>query len=111
MEPEMRREINDALNVVENWNSCVEFICYGRKVELQSNDPEIQELTVLAIHLLQNALVLSNTLMVERVLSDGILEHMEEEDFRALTPLFTSNVNPYGDFELNLDKPSFLDAA
>ena len=36
---------------------------------------------------------------------------MEKDDFRALTPLFTSNINPYGDFHLDFDKPSFLDAA
>lgn len=109
--PKLRQEIHEALNVIENWNSCVEFICFGRKVELQTNDPEMQELTVLAIHLLQNALVLANTVMVERVLAEGLLEQMVAEDFRALTPLFTSNVNPYGDFQLNLEKPSFLEVA
>lgn len=36
---------------------------------------------------------------------------MDDEDLRALTPLFTANVNPYGDFTLDLDKPSFLEAA
>jgi hypothetical protein len=36
---------------------------------------------------------------------------MEREDYRALTPLFTSNINPYGVFTVDFDKPSFLMAA
>ncbi len=101
--------IHEALQGIESWNSCVEFICFGRKAELQSNDPAMHELSVGAIHLLQNALVLANTLMVERVLSDRcLLEQMEPDDRRALTPLFTAHVNPYGEFELDLAKPSFL---
>lgn len=107
-QPPLRLEIHEALNVIENWNSCVEFICFARKMELHTNDPVMLELTVLSIHLLQNALVLANTMMVERVLGEGLLERMVPEDFRAMTPLFTSNTNPYGDFHLNLSKPSFL---
>ena len=104
-------EIHEALNGMETWNSCLEFICFGRKTELQSNDPAMHELSVGAIHLLQNALVLANTLMVEKVLEDRtLLAQMEPDDKRALTPLFTAHVNPYGDFELDLAKPSFLEA-
>ena len=109
---ERRREIHQGLNIIESWNSCIEFIFFGRKTRLQTNDPEMQELAILCLHLLQNALILVNTLMVERILkNDGFLDRMEAEDFRALTPLFTSNINPYGDFTLDLDKPSFLEAA
>jgi TnpA family transposase len=105
-------EIHEALQGMETWNSGVEFICFGRKTELQSNDPTMHELSVGAIHLLQNALVLSNTLMVEKVLEDPVLlADMQPEDQRALTPLFFTHVNPYGDFDLDLAKPSFLVAA
>jgi hypothetical protein len=31
--------------------------------------------------------------------------------FRALTPLFYGHINPYGLFELDLEGPSFLEAA
>jgi TnpA family transposase len=105
----LRVEVHDALNVIENWNSCINFIFYGRKTEVQTNDPVLQELAVLCVHLLQNALILANTLMAERVMEEGrLLDRMEPEDLRALTPLFTSNVNPYGIFALDLSKPSFL---
>ncbi len=110
--PELRVEIHEGLNVVENWNSCVEFIFFGRKMEIHTNDPERQELAVLCLQLLQNALILVNTVMVERVLEDDeMLQRLEPDDRRAITPLFTSNVNPYGAFELDLDKASFLEAA
>jgi TnpA family transposase len=109
---ELRQEIHDGLNVVENWNSIIDFIFYGRKTELQTNDPELQELSVLCLQLLQNAIVLVNTVMVERVLENsGLMERMSDEDRRALTALFTLNVNPYGGFTLDLEKPSFLKEA
>jgi len=33
------------------------------------------------------------------------------EDLRALTPLFHGHINPYGQFALDLNRPSFLEAA
>ena len=109
---DLGRLIHEALQGMESWNSCLPFICFARKSELQSNDPAIHELSVAAIHLLQNALVLANTVMVERVLADHQLkEQMQPDDKRALTPLFTAHVNPYGEFRLDLAKPSFLKEA
>lgn len=109
---DMQREVHAGLNVVENWNSCNDFVSFGRKADIPTNDPVAQELAVLCQHLLQNALILANTIMVERVLEEhALLERMEPEDFQALTPLFTLNVNPYGDFELDLSKPSFLEVS
>ena len=94
----------------EQWNH--DFICYGRKSEIQTNDPEMQELTVLCLHLIQNALILVNTIIVERILIEGIIDkRMHREDYHALTPLFTVNINPYGNFSLDFDKPSILEAA
>jgi len=111
-QPALRVEIHEGLNVVENWNSCVEFIFYGRKMEFHTNDPERQELSALCLHLLQNTLILVNTVMVERVLKEtGLLQRMGPDDRRAITPLFTIGTNPYGAFQLDLAKPSFLEAA
>jgi hypothetical protein len=65
---------------------------------------------VLCLHLLQNALVLVNTVMLERVLyDDGYIHKMQVVDKNAITPLFTSNVNPYGEIHLDINKPSFLE--
>lgn len=109
-DPDYRRQIHGGRNVIENWNSALDFINYAGKAELATNNPEIQEITVLCLHLLQNAVVLVNTVLLERVLYDeGFLAKMKPDDLAALTPLFTSNVNPYGDIRLDLAKPSFLE--
>jgi hypothetical protein len=97
--------VHAGLNVVENWNSANEFIFYGRSGEMASNRLDDQELTMLALHLLQACLVDVNTLMLQQVLTEPTwLTAMTPEDFRALTPLIYHHVNPYGIFELDLDK-------
>ncbi len=49
---QLRREIHEGLNVVENWNSANDFILYGRGGEIATNRVEDQEATVLSLHLL-----------------------------------------------------------
>lgn len=69
------------------------------------NSMENQEIAVLALHLLQNCLVLINTLMIQEVLLEqnkSLLQKLVQEDFRALTPLIYVHVNPYGTFKLNM---------
>lgn len=105
MSEDLRTEINEGLNVVENWNSANSFIFYGKSGEIQSNDLEDQELSVLSLHLLQNCLVYINVLMIQEILSrKEWKDKMQVEDLRALSPLIYSHVNPYGIFELNMDE-------
>lgn len=102
---ELRREINEGLNVVENWNSANSFIFYGKGGEISTNRLEDQEIAVLSLHLLQNCLVYINTLMLQNILSDQKwFDLMTPEDFRALTPLVYTHVNPYGTFRLNMSE-------
>lgn len=87
----LRIEINEGLNVVENWNSANSFIFYGKGGEISAYRIEEQELSVLSLHLIQNCLVYINTLMLQQILSKPEwLEIMTQEDFRALTPLIYS---------------------
>jgi TnpA family transposase len=91
---DVRREVQEGLNVVENWNSANGFILYGRQGELSSNDVNAQEITMLSMHLLQACLVYVNTLMVQEVLVEPQwYERMTKADWRGLTPLFYSHVN------------------
>ncbi|MDF2883726.1 MAG: transposase [Clostridiaceae bacterium] len=102
---ELRIEIHEGLNVVENWNSANSFIFYGKSGEISTNRIEDQELSVLSLHLLQNCLVYVNTLMIQHVLSEKKWYNMmSPEDFRALTPLIYNHVNPYGNFDLDMDE-------
>lgn len=106
----LRREINEGLNVVENWNSANSFIFYGKGGEVATNRLEEQELSVLCLHLLQICLVYINTLMIQQVLSEPTwMSRMKTEDFRALTPLIYSHVNPYGTWRLDLDERLLID--
>ena len=102
---QLRREIHEGLNVVENWNSANAFIFYGKGGEVATNRLHDQELSVLSLHLLQICLVYINTLMIQRVMqmSSSRLQ-FQGEDFRALTPLIYSHINPYGAFELDMSK-------
>ncbi|KNY27641.1 Tn3 family transposase [Pseudobacteroides cellulosolvens] len=102
---ELRIEIHQGLNVVENWNSANGFIFYGKGGEISTNRYEDQEIAVLTLHLLQNCLVYVNTLMIQKILSQSKwLEIMTPEDFRALTPLIYTHINPYGNFDLNMNE-------
>ena len=50
-------------------------------------------------------IVYVNTLMIQEVLKESAwFEPMREADFRALTPLIYAHINPYGWFELDMDK-------
>lgn len=101
---DLRREINEGLNVVENWNSANGFIFYGKNSELSTNRQENQEIGLLCLHLLQASLVYINTLMIQQVLADPVWsKRMTMRDLSALCPLFTIHIHPYGHFELDRD--------
>jgi len=103
--PALRREINSGLQVVENWNSGNGYIFYGKDSELPGADRDSQEIAMLALHLLQSVVVHINTLLLQRVLTDNHWsDQLGEADRRGITPLFWSNFNPYGRFELDLDR-------
>ena len=102
---ELRREVHEGLNTIENWNSANGFIFFGHEGEFQTNILEEQELAALSLHLLQISLVYINTLLIQRVLSEPEhLQKMKEEDLRALSPLIYRHVNPYGVFRLNMNE-------
>ena len=102
---ELRVEVHDGLNVVERWNGVNDFIFYGRKGVISSNDSQNQELSILALHLLQSSLVYINTLMIQEVLKGPEWQNrLTVEDKRALSPLIYAHINPYGEFKLNMSE-------
>jgi TnpA family transposase len=99
-----RREIHEGLNVVENWNSANGFVFFGKGGEMATNSIDEQEVSALALHLLQASLVYVNTRMLQTVLAEPAWHgRMTPEDHRGLTPLIYAHVNPYGRFDLDLD--------
>jgi TnpA family transposase len=108
----LRREIQEGLNVIENWNGANDFIYYGKGGEMATNRLEDQELAMLSLHLLQICLVYINTLMMQQILSEPQwADRLTAEDQRALTPLVYTHVNPYGTFNLNLNERLLIEPA
>lgn len=101
---DLRREVNEGLNVVESWNAANDMILFGRKGELTTNRREDQEMGLLCLHLIQASLVYINTLMIQEVLENPeVLERMAPRDLAALSPLLTAHVTPFGRFDLDLE--------
>jgi TnpA family transposase len=102
---ELRIEVEEALNVIENWNSGNNFIFFGKRGVISSNDEIDQELSILCLHLLQSSLVYINTLMQQQVLkTPGWQERLTLEDKRGLTPLFYKHINQYGLHKLDMNE-------
>ncbi len=104
VDPALCREVHGGLQVVEHWNSGNAVIRYGNDGDLTGPDREHAEVSMLTLHLLQSALVHVNTLLLQRVLNDlDWAARLGADDQRGLTPLFCSNINPYGRFSLDMD--------
>ena len=100
-----RREIQQGLNVVENWNSATSFVHFGRGGEISSNKREDQEVAVQALHLVQNCMVYVNTQMYQNVVAKPEWKRrLSKEDLRGITPLIYNHVNPYGRFDVDFDR-------
>ncbi|MDX3115165.1 Tn3 family transposase [Streptomyces scabiei] len=67
---ELCQEIHEGLQVVENWTSANKDLVYGKDGDLAGQDTESQEVSMLALHLLQSALVHVNTLLMQQDLAD-----------------------------------------
>ncbi len=106
----LRQEINTGLNVIERWHGVNDFIYFGKAGELSTNKADDQEISILSLHLLQMSLVYINTLMIQQILAESVwFDRMTERDMAALTPLPHSHLNPYGQFELDMDQRLELD--
>lgn len=101
---ELRREINEGLNVVENWNSANKDIFYGKAGDLTGDDREHVETSALALHLVQAAIGYLNTVLLQTVLAGPTWKtKLTGADRRGLSALFWSHINLYGRFDLDMN--------
>jgi len=74
-----------------------------------SNVREDHEVSMLALHLIQNCMVYINTLMLQQLLAQPQWnQRLTTRDRLALTPLIWEHVNPYGRFELDMNSRLLL---
>jgi hypothetical protein len=104
----LRREVNEGLNVVEQWNSANAFIFFARRGEMASNRREDHEISMLALHLLQNCMVYINDppeYIVPQLLTRWLAR---KEDYLGIR-YFTSKDDPStnsNDWSINLVLPA-----
>jgi TnpA family transposase len=102
---DLQREIEEGLNLIESWNRVNGVIFFGKSGEFATNRRDQQQLGMLALHILQAALVYVNTLMVQDILAEPEWQDvLTPEDRRGLTALFWAHVRPYGEITLNMTK-------
>ncbi|MFF4777124.1 Tn3 family transposase [Microtetraspora fusca] len=100
---ELRREIHEGLNVVENWNSANKDIFYGKAGDLTGDDREHVEVSALALHLVQATIAYLNTHLIQIVLRDPAWrDRLTAEDRSGLSALFWTHLNLYGRLELDM---------
>jgi len=105
-----RREVHEARQVVETWNSGIDFIHYGKDSELTGDDREDLEIAMLSMHLLQASLVLVNTLILQQILAEPEwARRLTGRDKQALSALIWSHINPYGTFHIDMNTHLDLD--
>ncbi|MEU6739621.1 Tn3 family transposase [Streptosporangium sandarakinum] len=101
VEGAMRHETESGLNVVENYNGVNDYIRFGKRGEPASNRREEQEPAMLCLMILQSCLGYINTLMIQDTFAEPKwADVLTDVDRRGLTPLFTTNMTPYGTVQL-----------
>ncbi|MFV2116991.1 Tn3 family transposase [Streptomyces sp. Act-28] len=96
--------IHEGPQVVEDRDSANKDLFHGKDGDLAGADKGSQEVSMLALHLLQSALVHVDTLLMQQVLADPKwAEALTDADRRALSPPFRTHVNPYGRFEPDMN--------
>lgn len=109
---DLQRETTAGLNTVEDYNGVNDYIHFGKSGEFATNRREEMERGMLCLQIFQSCLGFVNTLMIQDILAEpGWSDALGDADRRALTPLFTSNMNPYGDIQLDTSRRLALGGA
>lgn len=100
---QLRREINEGLNVVENFNSASKDLFYGKAGDLTGDDRENVEVSALALHLVAATITYLNTHLIQTILADPAWSRrLTYADRHGLSALFWTHLNLYGRFELDM---------
>jgi len=101
---DLRREIRDGLNVVEQWNGATNFVFFARRGEMASSRREDQGISMLSLHLIQYGMVYVNTLMIQSLPAKPHWQgQFTPRDYAALASVIWEHVNRYGRLDLHMN--------
>lgn len=110
----LRREITAVTNIVEMYNSFLDWVFFGKQGAITENDPIEQEKRLKYLDLVASAVILHNTvdmsLAIQTLMSQG--EVIPMRHLVALSPYITRHIKRYGDYVVNLQNiPQPFEAA
>jgi TnpA family transposase len=102
--PKLREIITATTNKVEAYNALSEWVFFGSRIIVASNDPDEMEKAIKYNLLINNCVILQNivdlTETIHKLQSSGV--NITKEDIARLSPYITSHIKRFGDYFLDL---------
>ncbi len=102
----LREIITASTNKVEAYNALSDWILFGSKVIVASNDPDEMEKAIKYNALIANCIVLQNiidyTYVIHQLQQEGY--EITKEDAARISPYMTEHLKRFGDFIIDLEK-------
>lgn len=104
---ELRQTITATTNKIESYHRLEDWIRFGSKYLVASNDPDEMEKAVKHNDLIANCIMLQNVIDITDVCHDLIQEGyaITEEDLSHMSPYMTEQLKRFGEYVLELDHP------
>ena len=105
-DPDMREGINADTNKVESFNNLSDWISFGSRFLVATNDTVQMEKAIKYNTLIANMLMVQNVIDISRIVQELRREgwSIDKEDLGSLSPYLTAHFKRFGDFVLNLDQ-------
>ena len=105
-DPDMREGINADTNKVESFNNLSDWISFGSRFLVATNDTVQMEKAIKYNTLIANMLMVQNVIDITQIVRELKDEgwSIEKEDLGGLSPYLTAHFKRFGDFVLNLDQ-------
>ena len=104
--PKLRETITASTNKVESYNAFSDWIAFGSRVLVASNDPDEMEKAIKYNALIANCTTLQNTIdysyVVYQLQQQGY--EINKEDLAHISPYATAHLKRFGDFFIDLEK-------
>ena len=96
----LRAGVTDGANKVETFHEFSDFLSFGNRGVLKTNDPKEQEKLAVYNQLVANAVMLQNVVDQTRVLEELHKEGypINKDDLAYMSPYVTRNLNRFGEY-------------